>query len=112
MDHVDPPDLQLRPTLRRLLPLWWEQRRLVGLGLTFALAFTALSISIPLLIRRVVDDAIVDGNDELLLPYLGAMILLASLRFVVNFCRRFATHAGNGSKDSSAVCIGAEKGIT
>ena len=91
MDHVDPPDLQLRPTLRRLFPLWWEQRRLVGLGLTFALAFTALSISIPLLIQRVVDDAIVGENDELLLPYLGAIILLASLRFVVNFSRRFAT---------------------
>src|SRR5918992_276777 len=31
MTVVDPPDLPLRPTLRRLLPLWWEQRRLRGL---------------------------------------------------------------------------------
>jgi ABC-type multidrug transport system fused ATPase/permease subunit len=91
MEHVDPPDLALRPTLRRLFPLWWEQRRLVGFGLACALAFTALSISIPILIKQVVDKAIVGSDDELLLPYLGAIILLASLRFVVNFTRRFAT---------------------
>ena len=91
MEHVDPPDLALRPTLRRLFPLWWEQRRLVGFGLACALAFTALSISIPILIKQVVDKAIVGPDDELLLPYLGAIILLASLRFVVNFTRRFAT---------------------
>ena len=91
MEHVDPPDLALRPTLRRLFPLWWEQRRLVGFGLACALVFTALSISIPILIKQVVDKAIVGPDQELLLPYLGAIIVLASLRFVVNFTRRFAT---------------------
>ena len=59
MNHVDPPALALRPTLRRLFPLWWEQRRLVGAGLAFALINTALSISIPILISHVVDQAIV-----------------------------------------------------
>ncbi|MEO5575951.1 MAG: ABC transporter ATP-binding protein [Gaiellaceae bacterium] len=91
MDHVDPPDLALWPTLRRLLPLWWEQRRLVGLGLTFALAFTALSITIPVLIQRVVDEAIVGPHEGRLLPYLGVIVVLAALRFGVNFSRRFAT---------------------
>ena len=91
MEHVDPPDLALWPTLRRLFPLWWEQRRLVGFGLACALVFTALSISIPILIKQVVDKAIVGPDQELLLPYLGAIIVLASLRFVVNFTRRFAT---------------------
>jgi len=89
--HVDPPDLALRPTLRRLLPLWWEQRRLVGLGLACALAFTALSITIPVLIQRVVDEAIVGPHDGRLLPYLGAIVVLGALRFAVNFTRRFAT---------------------
>ena len=42
---VDPPDLPLRPTLRRLLPLWWEQRRLVGLAIACALLVTAGSRS-------------------------------------------------------------------
>ena len=91
MEHVDPPDLALWPTLRRLFPLWWEQRRLVALGLTFALAFTCLSITIPILIQRAVDEAIVGTQDERLLPYLGAILVLAALRFVVNFSRRFAT---------------------
>jgi ABC-type multidrug transport system fused ATPase/permease subunit len=91
VEHVDPPDLALLPTLRRLFPLWWEQRRLVALGLTFALAFTCLSITIPVLIQRVVDEAIVGSQDERLLPYLGVILLLAALRFVVNFSRRFAT---------------------
>jgi ABC-type multidrug transport system fused ATPase/permease subunit len=91
VDHVDPPDLALRPTLRRLFPLWWEQRRLAAVGLAFALAFTCLSITIPVLIQRVVDEAIVGSQDERLLPYLGVILVLATLRFGVNFSRRFAT---------------------
>jgi ABC-type multidrug transport system fused ATPase/permease subunit len=91
MNHVDPPDLGLWPTLRRLYPLWWEQRRLVGIGLAFALAFTTLSITIPVLIQRVVDEAIVGPHEGRLLPYLGVIVLLATLRFGVNFSRRFAT---------------------
>jgi ABC-type multidrug transport system fused ATPase/permease subunit len=91
MNHVDPTDLGLRPTLRRLFPLWWEQRRLVGIGLAFALAFTLLSITIPILIQRAIDQAIVGPHDNRLLPYLGAIVVLAVLRFLVNFSRRFAT---------------------
>jgi ABC-type multidrug transport system fused ATPase/permease subunit len=91
MDHVDPPDLALRPTLRRLFPLWWEQRRLVGIGLSCALGFTALSITIPILIQRVIDDSIEGPHKSRLLLYLGLIMLLAALRFVVNFTRRFAT---------------------
>ena len=91
MDHVDPPDLALWPTLRRLFPLWWEQRRLVGPGLACALAFTALSITIPILIKKVIDEAIVGPHHSRLLPYLGAVVVLATIRFGVNFARRFAT---------------------
>jgi ABC-type multidrug transport system fused ATPase/permease subunit len=91
MQLVDPPDLPLRPTLRRLFPLWWEQRRLVALGFAFALATTALSITIPVLIQRLVDEAIVGPYDDRLWPYLGAIVVLAAARFVVNFSRRFAT---------------------
>ncbi len=91
MNHVDPPDLGLWPTLRRLYPLWWEQRRLVALGLVCALGFTALSMTIPILIQRVIDESIVGPDDEKLLPYLGLMVVLAVLRCGVNFTRRFAT---------------------
>src|SRR5918994_6888533 len=91
MNDVDPADLGSRATLRRLFPLWWEQRRLVGIGLAFALAFTALSMTIPILIQRVIDEAIVGPHDGRLLPYLGVILVLAALRFAVNFSRRFAT---------------------
>jgi ABC-type multidrug transport system fused ATPase/permease subunit len=91
MDHVDPPDLALRPTLRRLFPLWWEQRRLVALGLVFAFGTTALSITIPLLVQRLIDEAIVGPHDSRLVPYLGLILVLAVARFFVNFSRRFAT---------------------
>ncbi len=89
--HVDPPDLALWPTLRRLFPLWWEQRRLVAIGFACALAFTTLSITIPVLIKRVIDEAIVGSHENRLLPYLGLIVVLATLRFGVNFTRRFAT---------------------
>jgi ABC-type multidrug transport system fused ATPase/permease subunit len=91
MNHVDPPDLALWPTLRRLFPLWWEQRRLVGIGLAFALAFTTLSITIPILVKKAIDEAIVGTHEGRLLPYLGIIVVLATLRFGVNFSRRFAT---------------------
>src|SRR5215207_7884358 len=91
MHDVDPPDLSSRATLARLFPLWWEQRRLVGIGLAFALAFTALSMTIPILIQRAIDEAIVGPHDGRLLPYLGVILVLAALRFAVNFSRRFAT---------------------
>ena len=91
MNHVDPPDLALWPTLRRLYPLWWEQRRLVAIGFACALAFTTLSITIPILIKRVIDEAIVGPYDDRLVPYLVIIVVLATLRFVVNFTRRFAT---------------------
>src|SRR6188508_950404 len=91
MNHVDPPDLALWPTLRRLFPLWWEQRRLAGIGLACALAFTTLSITIPILIKKVIDEAIVGPHHGRLLPYLGIVVALATLRFGFNFTRRFAT---------------------
>nr|MBA2383846.1 ABC transporter ATP-binding protein [Actinomycetota bacterium] len=77
--------------MHRLFPLWWEQRRLVALGLACALTFTALSLTIPILIQRTVDEAIVGPHDGRLLPYLGAILLLGAIRFGVNFTRRFAT---------------------
>ncbi len=91
MSTVDPPDLAVRPTLRRLFPLWWEQRRLVGLGLACALVFTGLSIAIPVLTKFVIDDAIEGSRRERLLPLLGLIVAVAIVRFFVNFTRRFAT---------------------
>jgi ABC-type multidrug transport system fused ATPase/permease subunit len=88
---VDPPDLGLRPTLRHLFPLWRAQWRLVLLGLSCALVFTSLSLTIPVLISKTIDDAIDAGDHSLLPVYLGAILAIAVVRLGVNFTRRFAT---------------------
>ena len=90
-DPVDPPDLPLGATLRRLYPMWREQWRLVLLGLTCALVYTATQLTIPILIKNTIDDAIDGGDSSLLLPYLGAIVLVAAFQFWVNYTRRFAT---------------------
>jgi ABC-type multidrug transport system fused ATPase/permease subunit len=87
---VDPPDLGLLPTFRRLLRLWRAQWRLGAFALALAFLSTLISIAIPLLTQRAVDDAIVSHRDELW-PYIVGIVALAAIRFVVNFTRRFAT---------------------
>ena len=91
MQTVDPPDLPLAPTLRGLLPLWLQQRRLVLLGVALAFVVTALSLAIPLLLQRTIDDAIETGDRGLLVAYLGAIVAVSVLRFAAGFFRRFAT---------------------
>lgn len=90
MQDVNPPDLTLGPTLRHLYPLWREQWRLVMVGILCALAFTGLSLAIPILIQRTIDNAIDGGDTSLLLRYLGLMLVIGALRFGVNFMRRYS----------------------
>jgi ABC-type multidrug transport system fused ATPase/permease subunit len=87
---VDPPDLGLLPTFRRLLRLWRREWRLGVLGLSLALVYTLISIAIPILTQRAVDDSIVQHRRPLW-PYILAIVALAAVRFVGNFTRRFAT---------------------
>ena len=91
MTNVDPSDLTLWPTIRHLFPLWRAQYRLVSVGLACALVFTLFSLLIPILVQRTIDDAIDGGDHSLLVPYLAAIVVVASLRFGVNFTRRYAT---------------------
>jgi ABC-type multidrug transport system fused ATPase/permease subunit len=90
VNPVDPPDLGLLPTFRRLLRLWRREWRLGVLGLSLALVYTLISIAIPLLTQRAVDDSIVSHRKPLW-PYILAIVILAAVRFVGNFTRRFAT---------------------
>src|SRR5438270_11438225 len=87
---VDPPDLGLLPTLRRLLRLWWGQRRMGAVGLSFALVYTLISIAIPLLMQRAIDHAVV-RHTQPLWPYLLAIVVLAGARCGINLSRRYAT---------------------
>jgi len=87
---VDPPDLGLLPTFRRLLRLWWGQRRLGFLGLAFAFLYTLISMLIPILLSQAINNSIV-AHTKPLWPYLLGIAVLAAARFGVNFTRRYAT---------------------
>jgi ABC-type multidrug transport system fused ATPase/permease subunit len=90
---VDPPDLSLWPTAKGLARLWREQGRLVILGLVCAFVMTGLSLAIPIVIQRAIDHAIApkSGDRTALWPYLVIVVVLAIVRFFVNFTRRYAT---------------------
>jgi ABC-type multidrug transport system fused ATPase/permease subunit len=92
MSPVDPPALRLWPTLTHLFPLWWAQRRQVLPAVAFALAFTVVSLAIPVLVQRTIDDAIdADAGNLVLVGYLSLIAVAAGLRFVLNYKRRYAT---------------------
>jgi ATP-binding cassette, subfamily B, bacterial len=91
MNPFDPEDYPLRPTVRRLARLWWDERRLVLVGLACALAYTTITLTVSVLIQRAIDGAIVPGSTGSLWPYVVAIMALALARFWVNYTRRFAT---------------------
>src|SRR5436190_21592442 len=88
VNPVDPPDLGLLPTFRRLLPLWWEQRRLGVFGLGRPLIYVFISVAIPFLVSRAIDRAIEKTGHDKRWPYLAATLVLALIRFGLNFLRR------------------------
>jgi ABC-type multidrug transport system fused ATPase/permease subunit len=98
MSSVDPPDLGLLPTFRRLLGLWREQWKLGAFGLACSFVYTLISITIPILIQRAIDNSIDvrRHHHHILLrqplwPYLVIIVGLATARAGIAFNRRFAT---------------------
>jgi ABC-type multidrug transport system fused ATPase/permease subunit len=89
-NRVDPPDYPAWPTARRLLALWWRERRLGLRGLACAFAYAGVSLAIPTLTQRAIDNSVVH-HKQALWPYLAAIVGLAALRFGINFVRRYAT---------------------
>src|SRR4051794_1144428 len=86
----DPPDYELRATVRRLGGVWREQWKLTALGLAYAFVYSALSLVIPILVARAIDDSIVN-HERPLWPQLVAITALALVRAGINFLRRYAT---------------------
>jgi ABC-type multidrug transport system fused ATPase/permease subunit len=94
VNPVDPPDLGLLPTLRRLLRLWREQWRLGAFGLTCSFFYTLVSIAIPILIQQAIDHSIDTSHHRHRHPlwaYLAIIAGLAAVRAVIAFNRRYAT---------------------
>jgi ABC-type multidrug transport system fused ATPase/permease subunit len=93
-NSVDPPDLGLLPTFRRLLVLWRAQWKLGVFALSCSFVYTLISITIPILIQQAIDHSIDTSHHQhrhALWPYLAIVIGLAAVRMVVNFNRRYAT---------------------
>jgi ATP-binding cassette, subfamily B, bacterial len=90
---VDPPDLNLWPTAKGLARLWSEQRKLVAVGLACAFVYSGVAIAIPIVIRHAIDNSIAptNGHRDPLWPYLLIVVVLAVIRFAINFTRRYAT---------------------
>jgi ABC-type multidrug transport system fused ATPase/permease subunit len=82
------------PTFRRLLRIWAEQWKLGVFGLACSLVYTLISITIPILIQRAIDNSIDlhhHQHRQALWPYLAIIVGLAVARAVIAFNRRFAT---------------------
>src|ERR671926_1047206 len=90
IDQLNPDDYAGWPTTLRLLRLWREQWRLVVLGLACAVGYTTISLAIPILVARAIDHAIV-RHDRPLWEYVLPILVLAAIRLVINFTRRYAT---------------------
>jgi ABC-type multidrug transport system fused ATPase/permease subunit len=91
VNPVDPPDLPLPATIAHLYRLWRLHLRIALVGLALALAYTGLSLLIPLLVQRTVDDAIRGDMRGRLVPYLLAIVAAAIVQCYANFQRRYAT---------------------
>ena len=62
-------------------------------GLSCAFVYTGLSLAIPIVVRHAIDNSIAptNGHADPLWPYLVAIVVLAVIRFGINFTRRYAT---------------------
>jgi ABC-type multidrug transport system fused ATPase/permease subunit len=70
--------------------LWWDERRLGVLGLACAFAYSAVSLTMPILIQQAIDNSVVH-HKHALWPYLAILVGLATVRLGINFTRRYAT---------------------
>ncbi len=85
---LDPPDLPLRPTVRRLIGRLAVRRRLFLAGLGATVGVMLVSVAIPVLIQRAIDDAIVPRRGDRLVYFALAILVLAGAKLVLGAIRR------------------------
>src|SRR4051812_49739952 len=74
--------------IRRTLPYVLRHRRDLVFVFGAALGGMAVTAAIPLVMRSVVDDAILHDHRDIQ-PLLGAMLVLGIIRFALSFVRRY-----------------------
>jgi ATP-binding cassette, subfamily B, bacterial len=77
-----------RGTLRRLLRALGPHRRLLVVAAVCGLFSIACSLTLPLVVKAVVDQAIIRHREHLILPLALAALALVSVRALMNFLRR------------------------
>lgn len=75
-------------TLRRLLGLVRPHAPRFALAVIGALVGTACALAVPLVVRRFVNDVLVDGKRSALLPLAGVVLALGLVRCAANIVRR------------------------
>jgi ATP-binding cassette, subfamily B, bacterial len=78
----------ISPALRRFLPYMRPHARLLVLTLVAAVVSMAAAVTIPLVIKAVIDGPIAHRHPGQLLPYALALLALSALEVGANFTRR------------------------
>lgn len=74
--------------LLRLLTFLRPYRAAVIITALAAAALMACSVTLPYLTRLVIDDVLTDGEESMLLPIIGAFLVVVALRFGFGYVRR------------------------
>jgi ATP-binding cassette subfamily B protein len=82
------PTTGARGALRRLLPLVRPQSKRLALACGVALAALAAQVAQPLIVKRIIDDALVGGHRNLLLPLTGVAVAAGLVDSGLRFTRR------------------------
>lgn len=69
-----------RSNLRRLLAVYFSQRRLVAIAVFSAIVVISVTAVQPIFIQMAIDRAIREGRRELLLPIAGALVLVSLIK--------------------------------
>jgi ATP-binding cassette subfamily B protein len=81
------------PTLRRALALLWPHRLIVAVYLVTILITSVIGLGPPLLIRRLIDVALPEGNGTLLNLLIVQMVALVTLGALVGVLRSFLSNS-------------------
>src|SRR5687767_12127871 len=88
MDSTTPAEVAPVGWIRRTLPYLLRHRRDLVFVFGAALGGMAVTAAIPLVMRSVVDDAIL-ADERPIAPFLVALVVLGAVRFGLSFLRRY-----------------------
>src|SRR5436190_1059777 len=107
MNPFDPEDYPLRPTVRRLSRLWWDERRLVLIGLACALAYTGLTLTVSVLIVLALVNPRLTLYSAVATPLIG-FVAWRFAHLVMPISRRVQAAKGDVTEAADEAVVGIE----